>query len=172
MKVLTNYYCNDAEDPLQFVTLLSYDRDKYCTVLRENGEHDSIKTGYLRGVDGGSLRYKDLVKLPHLQGLPTRTRLQQASELRRERLRNTQWAVSTGNFSAFHLYSTKAQAVKKFLQYVTRTEPPSYVALEKIVRKGPSTGYSVEFYVEDGFWCSANANLTRQFREPLNLRLD
>jgi hypothetical protein len=76
------------------------------------------------------------------------------------------------NFSTFHLYSTKARAVKQFLRYATRTELPSYLALEKTVRTGPYTICRVEFCAENGNWCSGNANLIRQFRKPLNLKLD
>ncbi len=171
MRALTSYYCKDEGDQLQPVTLLSYDRNKYCEVRLSDGTVEEIKTGYLYGLDKKLLRHK-LLALPKHPCLPDRTRLQQLTELRKERRRKSQWSVSTTDFSTFHLYSTKAQAVKQFLRYATRTEPPSYLALEKTVRTGPYTTYSVGFCVENGNWCSGNANLIRQFRKPLNLKLD
>lgn len=138
----TDYPIEDgtSEEGMKEVQVLSYDRNKYCTVLR-NGFETEVKAGYIYLDKDGKrpIRQRALMSLPHTPEDPMRTRHQLMNELKRDRKRRTWYYV--------HAYVPRAGG-PRFVETALRRETGSRAKALKLFtnacRKGVSARLSVD----------------------------
>ena len=88
MKFYTDYPIGEFSQELREIKIISYDRNKYCTVkciIDGNEIIDDIKSGYITAIRNGKkvkLTTAMLYKFPSSQGDPITTNKERAQELK------------------------------------------------------------------------------------------
>lgn len=126
---------NEVGDDVE-IEVLSYDRNKYLTVLYR-GNTDEVKTGYvykLTNQGRKSLSVQELYSLPINQGATKPTRLEVSLKLKARRKRKTQYRVWSGNRS--FMFDSLQSVLKWIVKQIKTDSTLSLSVLREVRGKG------------------------------------
>lgn len=147
----TDYPIEDGtfEAGVKEVQVLSYDRNKYCTVLR-NGFETEIKAGYIYLDKGLTRRFKDrhLLSLPDTPEGTMRTRQQLAGDLRYLKKVKTKYIVVADPSGRYHPVAGKIRVVR-----TTRSRAQALKYFSNFCRRKMDSSLQMETTKECS-WCN------------------